>query len=75
MPVLKIVGYETGKKKMNIASLLQDRLGLEGEAARDMLNAVTDGRGISLTIDNEETAAGLGQELIEAGARVSIEGE
>ncbi|REJ75680.1 MAG: hypothetical protein DWQ47_09440 [Acidobacteria bacterium] len=73
MPVLKIVGYETGKAKKDLAALLSDRLGLDGAEARKMFDAIVDGRGITLTIDDEETAAGLGQELDEAGAKVLLE--
>lgn len=73
MPVLKIVGYDTGKGKKDLAALLADRLGLEDAEARKMFEAINDGRGISLTFEDEETAAGLGQELDEAGAKVRIE--
>jgi hypothetical protein len=74
MPILKIVGYETGHKKIGIRELLIDRLGLDGKEAEKMRDAVLDGRGVSLNIDDEEVAAGLGQELIEAGARVELTG-
>jgi hypothetical protein len=73
MPVLKIVGYETGKAKMDLAALLADRLGLDDSEARKMFEAINDGRGVSLTFEDEETAVGLGQELDEAGAKVRIE--
>ena len=73
MPVLKIVGYETGRSKRDLAALLQDRLGLDEGEARKMFDAINDGRGVTLTFEDEETAAGLGQELDEAGARVTIE--
>lgn len=73
MPVLRIVGYQTGKQKKDLAELLTDRLGLDEAEARKMLDAIIDGRGISLTIDDEETAAGLGQELDDAGAKVRLE--
>ncbi|HUF05419.1 MAG TPA: hypothetical protein VMM38_14755 [Aridibacter sp.] len=73
MPVLKIVGYDTGKGKKDLAALLADRLGLDEAEARKMFEAINDGRGISLAFDDEETAAGLGQELDEAGAKVTIE--
>ncbi|MCO6510067.1 MAG: hypothetical protein J5I65_04670 [Aridibacter famidurans] len=73
MPVLKIVGYETGKAKKDLAALLAERLGLDDAEARKMFEAINDGRGISLTFEDEETAAGLGQELDEAGAKVRIE--
>ena len=73
MAVLKIVGYQTGKAKMDLAQLLSDRLGLDEAESRKMEDAIVDGRGITFTIDDEETAVGLGQELDEAGARVTIE--
>lgn len=73
MPVLKIVGYDTGKGKKDLAELLADRLGLDDAEARKMFEAINDGRGVSLTFEDEETAAGLGQELDEAGAKVRIE--
>ena len=72
MPVLKIVGYETGKKKFEIRDVLLARLGLEGVEANKMRDAVVDGRVVTLTIDDEETAVGLGQELVEAGAKVEL---
>ena len=73
MAVLKIVGYETGKAKKDLAALLSDRLGLDEAEAGRMFAAITDGRAITLTIDDEATAVGLGQELDEAGAKVLLE--
>ena len=74
MPELKIVGYETGKKRFDLKDLLIELLGLEGEEAEKMRVAIMDGTGITLTIDDEETAVGLGQQLMEAGAKVEISG-
>lgn len=73
MPVLKIVGYQTGKAKRDLAALLADRLELDEKEARRMFEAINDGRGVTLTFPDEETAVGLGQELDEAGAKVRIE--
>ena len=73
MAVLKIVGYQTGKAKRDLADILIDRLGLEQAEARKMFDAINDGLGVTLTFDDEETAVGLGQELDEAGAKVTIE--
>ncbi|MDH3492009.1 MAG: hypothetical protein OEM82_00540 [Acidobacteriota bacterium] len=72
MPVLKIVGYETGKKKFELREILVDRLGLEGKEAEKMRDAIVDGRAVTLNIDDEEVAVGLGQELVEAGAKVEL---
>lgn len=73
MPVLKIVGYQSGKAKMDLAKMLAEKLGLDEGEARKMEDAVVDGRGITFTIDDEEAAAGLGQELVEAGCKVTLE--
>ena len=73
MATLKIVGYETGKAKMDIAALLCDRLGLEGDEAQKMRDHVVSGQGLTLQIDDEATAVGLGQELDEVGAKVAVE--
>ena len=73
MATLKIVGYETGKAKMDVVEILCDRLGLEGDEAQKMRDHVVSGQGLSLDFDTEETAVGLGQELDEAGAMVRIE--
>ena len=73
MAILKIVGYETGKAKKDLAALLSDRLGLDDAEADRMFAAISDGRTITLTIDDEATAVGLGQELDEAGAKVLLE--
>ena len=72
MPRLRIVGYQTGLGKIAIEKVLVDRLGLEGEEARKMHDAIVDGRGVTLDIDDEEAAVGLGQELVEAGAKVEL---
>lgn len=72
MPILKIVGYQTGLEKITIREILISRLGLEGPEADKMRDAVLDGRGVTLNIDDEEVAAGLGQELVEAGAKVEL---
>jgi len=73
MATLKIVGYETGKAKMDIVEILCGRLGLEGKDAQKMRDHVVSGQSLSLAFDDEETAVGLGQELDEAGAKVRIE--
>jgi len=72
MAILKIVGYETGEKKFELRDILVDRLGLEGKEADKMRDAIVDGRGITLNIDDEEVAVGLGQELVEVGAKVEL---
>ncbi|NNE67329.1 MAG: hypothetical protein HKN33_12250 [Pyrinomonadaceae bacterium] len=69
---LKIVGYPTGFEKKQIKEMLVDRLGLEGIAAQGMHDAVDEGRIVTLGFDDEATAVGLGQELVEAGAKVEI---
>ena len=73
MAVLKLVGYETGKAKKDLAELLSGLLGLDDAEARRMFEAINDGRAVTLTIDDEATAVGLGQELEEAGAKVLLE--
>jgi len=73
MAVLRLVGYQTGKAKQDLADLLQARLGLDDAEARRMFEAISDGRAVSLTFEDEETAVGLGQELDEAGVKVTIE--
>lgn len=73
MAVLKIVGYQTGKAKMDLAALLADRLGLDEAEGKRMSQAISENRTITFTFDDEATAVGLGQELDEAGIRVLIE--
>ncbi len=72
MPKLRIIGYETGLKKIAIRELLKSRLMLEGVEADKMRDAILDGRGVTLDIDDEDMAVGLGQELVEAGAKIEI---
>ncbi|MEZ5306292.1 MAG: hypothetical protein R2684_04010 [Pyrinomonadaceae bacterium] len=72
MPKLRIVGFETGHAKVTIREILVSRLNLDEKEAERMNAAVVDGRGITLEFEDEETAVGLGQELVEAGAKVEL---
>lgn len=75
MSTLKIIGYETGMKKIIMARLLQKRLALDEVQSRKMTDAIISGNVISLKFEDSDYAAGLSEELVEAGARVEIEGE
>ena len=75
MPTLKIVGYETGLKKISMTKLLQEKLELDLEESKKMTDAVMSGNVISLNIDDAEFAENLAEELGETGARVKIEAD
>ena len=75
MPTLKIVGYETGFRKVEMTRLLQEALELDAEESRKMTDAVMSGNVISLNMDDADFAENLAEELGEVGARVKIESD
>ena len=73
MAALKIVGYETGFKKVVLASILKEALELDSIESNKMTDAIMSGNVISLKFEDEEFANNLAEELVEAGAKIDIE--
>lgn len=74
MPQVKILGYGTGFEKNTLIRLLQTKLQLNAEHSQKMADAITSGNVIALDFEDRDLAAGLAQELEEAGARVELTG-
>jgi predicted nucleic acid-binding protein len=75
MPKLKIVGYETGLKKVAMTKLLQETLELDAENSQKMSDAILSRNVISLDFEDAEFAENLAAQLEESGARVEIEAD
>ncbi len=73
MPILKIVGYQTGFEKVTLTNLLCEALGLNETESKKMAEAIISGNVIALDIDDAEFVEGLAEELREIGASVKIE--
>lgn len=73
MPILTIVGYETGFSKISMVRILQEDLQLDLEESNKMTDALMSGNVISLELEDVDFAEGLAEELTQAGARIRLE--
>lgn len=73
MSILKIKGWETGRNKVAMTKLLEERLGMDKKQSTELAQAIHGGQVIRLNFENSEAAENLAAELEEVGAKVSVE--
>ncbi len=75
MPNLKIIGWDTGRNKILMIQILQEKLVLGLKNSKDIADAVSEGRKMTLHIEDAELAGDLAEKLTAVGAKVEIESE
>ncbi|MGI8542865.1 MAG: ribosomal protein L7/L12 [Aridibacter sp.] len=75
MPNLTIKGWDTGRNKILMIQILQKKLVLGLKNSKDIADAVSEGKKMTLHIEDAELASELAEELTEIGAKVEIESE
>ena len=72
---LKIIGWDTGRNKLAMLQLLQQALQLGEKDAKEMANAVSLGKKITLDFADDEFAHELANQLVATGAKVDLDSD
>ncbi len=75
MAKVKILGWDTGYKKLEMLKLLKETLQLSEKDANEMADAVTLGRKMTLEFEDDEFAHSLATQLVAVGAKVDLESD
>ena len=73
MPILKIKGWDTGRNKVAMIELLQETLGMDEKQSDELIQAIHDGKVISLNFEEESEAADFAEKLENLDAKVELE--
>ena len=73
MAKVKIKGWDTGFNRQRMTEILIESLALEGPQADELLDAVADGKVISLDIDDQAFADELAARLHAVGAIIEVD--
>jgi len=72
---LKIVGWDSGRNKLAMLQLLQQSLQLGEKDAKEMADAVGQGKKMTLEFEDDEFAHSLATQLVAVGAKVDLESD
>ncbi len=72
MAKLRIKGWDTGSNKLKMTEILIEKIGLDKKGADELEKAISEGRTMSLNIEDNNYAEELYQDLIKVGALVEL---
>ena len=75
MPVLKIKGWDTGRNKVAMIGLLEETLGMNEDQSKELIEAIHEGKVISLNFEDTGEAEEFAGKLEDLDAKVEIVSE
>jgi len=72
MAILKIKGWDTGRNKVMMIELLKETLGMNEKQSDELIEAIHNGRVITLNFEDLKEAEDFAERLTEVGAKVGI---
>jgi ribosomal protein L7/L12 len=72
MATLKIKGWDTGRNKLEMIKLLKETLGMDEKQTDELIEAIHEGRVISLNFEDAAEAEDFAEGLREVGAKVEV---
>ena len=69
MPIVRVVGWKPGMRKISLTKLVQANAGKDLGKAKAMVDALLEGQPFDVSFDNEEAARSFSDQASALGAR------